>query len=34
MKRGWRGMFIKGKKNYDELEHIERSLSFLFLDVG
>jgi hypothetical protein len=32
MKRRWRGMYIKRKKNPDEVQHVETSLSFLLLD--
>jgi hypothetical protein len=38
MKRRWRGMSIKRKKNSDESQHVEKpheaSLSFLPLDEG
>jgi hypothetical protein len=34
MKRQWRGMSIKRKKNSDESQHVETSLSLLPLDVG
>jgi hypothetical protein len=34
MKRRWRGMSIKRKKNSDESQHVETSLSFLPLDEG
>jgi hypothetical protein len=32
MKRRWRGMSIRRKKNYDKVQHIEAPLSFLPLD--
>jgi hypothetical protein len=34
MKRRWRGMYIKRKKNPDEVQHVETSLSLLPLDEG
>jgi hypothetical protein len=34
MKRQWRDMSIKRKKNPDESQHVETLLSFLLLDVG
>jgi hypothetical protein len=34
MKRGWRGLSIKRKKNYDEVQHIEALLYFIALDEG
>jgi hypothetical protein len=38
MKRRWRGMSMKRKKNFDEVQHVEKphetSLSFLPLDEG
>jgi hypothetical protein len=34
MKRRQRGMYIKRKKNYDESQHVETSLSLLSLDEG
>jgi hypothetical protein len=34
MKRKWRGMSIKRKKNPNEVQHVETSLSFLSLDEG
>ena len=34
MKRQWRVLSIKGKKNYDKAQHIEAPLSFLPLDEG
>jgi hypothetical protein len=34
MKRKWRGMSIRIKKNYDKVQHIEAPLSFLALDEG
>ena len=34
MKRRWRGLSIKRKKNYDKAQHIEASLSLILLDEG
>jgi hypothetical protein len=34
MKRRWRGLSIKRKKNYDKMKHIEAPLSLILLDEG
>ena len=34
MKRRWRGLSIKRKKNYDKAQHIEALLSLISFDEG
>jgi hypothetical protein len=34
MKRKWKGMSIRRKKNFDEVEHVDTSLYFLLIDEG
>jgi hypothetical protein len=34
MKRRWRGLYIKRKKNYDKAQHVEALLSLIPFDEG